>query len=216
MCLSLFDMESLSLKHPFSSIISGPSNCGKSFFVRDLIKYKHEMITPVPDKIVWFYGIQQPLYDEIADVTFVEGFPSNYRDYLGENTLFIIDDLMSECGNDKRLTHLFTKGCHHLNLSVIFITQNFFHQGKEIRGITLNAHYLILCKNRRDMSQITHLGKQLFPRNLKFFQEVFEDATRKPYSYLFVDLKCDTDENFRLRTNILPNQTQYVYQMRNV
>lgn len=197
---------------PFTAVIAGPTSCGKSYFVRDLIKYKREMFSTVPDKIVWFYGIYQPMYDEISGVNFIEGLPSHYQDYLGTSTLFIIDDLMSECGSDKRLTNLFSRGSHHLNISIIFITQNFFHKGKEMRDITLNAHYLLLCKNRRDMSQITHLGKQIFPRNVKFFQEVYDDATRKPYSYLFVDLKSETPEHMRLRTQILPHQTQYVYQ----
>lgn len=174
------------------------------------------MFSVVPDKVVWMYGINQPLYDEIPDVTFVEGLPSNYKDLLGDQTLFIIDDLMGECGKDKRLTHLFTRGSHHLNLSVIFICQNFFHKGREMRDITLNAHYLVLCKNRRDLSQIQHLGNQLFPRNNRYFQEVYEDATKKPFSYLFIDLKSDTPEEMRLRTNILPNQIQCVYQMKNI
>lgn len=216
LCLSSFKMEVSKWKHPFTCIIAGPTGCGKTYFVRDLLKYKREMFSIIPDKIVWFYGIHQPLYEEIPDVTFVEGPPSNYQEYLGSNTLFIIDDLMSECGGDKRLTHLFTRGSHHLNLSVIFITQNFFHKGKEMREITLNAHYLLLCKNRRDMSQVTHLGKQLFPRNLKFFQEVYEDATKKPFSYLFIDLRSETPEELRLRTEILPNQMQYVYQMKHI
>ena len=209
-------MEFPRLQHPFTMIIAGPTGCGKSFFVRDLLQYKREMFSTVPDKIIWFYGIYQPLYDEIPEVTFVEGLPTNYRSYLGANTLFVIDDLMSECGSDKRLTHLFTKGSHHLNLSVIFITQNFFHKGKEMREISLNVHYIMLCKNRRDLSQIMHLGKQLFAGKTKYFQEVYEDSTRLPYSYLFIDLRSETPEEMRLRTNILPHQTQYVYQMKSL
>lgn len=209
-------MEFPTLKHPFTMLVSGPSGCGKSFFVRDLIKYQREIFSVVPDKIVWFYGIYQPLYDEISNVEFVDGLKTNYRELLGSNTLFIIDDLMVECGDDKRLTNLFTKGSHHLNLSVIFITQNFFHKGREMREITLNAHYIILCKNRRDLSQITHLGKQIFPRHTKFFQEVYEDATKKPFSYLLIDLRSETPEELRLRTQILPNQTQYIYHIKNI
>lgn len=214
--VSLFEMEYPKLQHPFTMLVAGPTGCGKSFFVRDLIKFKRQMIWPIPDKVVWFYGIYQSLYDEIPEVEFVEGLSTNYRDLLGSNTLFIIDDLMTECGSDKRLTNLFTKGSHHLNLSVIFITQNFFHKGREMREISLNAQYLLLCKNRRDQSQIMHLGKQLFPTHLKFFQEVYEDATKKPYSYLFIDLRSDTPEQMRLRTQILPNQIQYIYQMKNI
>lgn len=209
-------MQFPQLQHPFTCVVAGPTGAGKSFLIRDFLKYKRELFSPVPDKIVWFYGIYQPLYDEIPEVTFVEGLPSKYQEHLGTRTLFIIDDLMSECGKDKRLTQLFTKGSHHLNLSVFFITQNFFHKGKEMRDITLNAHYLIMCKNRRDVSQITHLGKQLFPRHLKFFQEVYEDATKKPYSYLFIDLRSDTPEEMRLRTQILPHQTQYIYRVKHI
>ena len=209
-------MEFPRLQHPFTSVISGATGGGKSYFVRNLLVHKHEMFSTPPDKIVWFYGVYQPLYDEIPDVEFVEGLPANYLSLLGKNTLFIIDDLMIECSKDPRLTRLFTRESHHLNLSIIFITQNFFHKGKEMREVTLNAHYLFLCKNRRDMSQIIHLGKQLYPNHLKFFQRVYEDATKEPYSYLLIDLKPQTPEEMRLRTQILPNQTQYVYQLKNI
>ena len=209
-------MEFPRLQHPFTMVLTGPTQSGKTVFLQNLLLFQREMFFPVPDKIVWFYGIHQSLYDEIPDVTFVEGFPPNYRDYLAMNTVFIFDDLMSECANDKRLSILFTKGSHHLNLSVIFLSQNCFHKGSEIRTITLNAHYLLLFKNRRDLSQIMHLGRQLYPRHDKFFQEVYEDATRKPFSYLFIDLKNETPEELRLRTQILPNEIQYIYQRKSI
>ena len=89
--------------------------------------------------------------------------------------LLIIDDLMSE--TDSRVTKLFTKGSHHKNASVIYISQNLFHKGKENRYISLNSHYLILFKNPRDALQITHLGRQIFPDKGKYFREAFTDAT---------------------------------------
>ena len=169
------------------------------------------MFYPNIDTVVWFYGIHQPLYEKIPHVTFVEGLPENFKDYIKGNTLFVIDDLMTECANDKRLTMLFTKGCHHLNLSVIFITQNLFYRGTQIRDISLNSQYMILFKNRRDLSQIMHLGRQLYPGRSKFFQEAYENATRSPYSYLAIDLRNETPEDARLRTRILPGEIQYIY-----
>jgi hypothetical protein len=207
-------MNSLSLHHPFTALSSGPSGCGKSWLIRDLLLYRNDMFEPPPKKVVWFYGIFQSLYHDIPNVTFVEGIPDRFEDYLEGPTLFIFDDLMAQCGKNTRMTDLFTKGSHHLNLSVIFITQNLFHKGKEMREISLNAHYLFLFKNRRDMSQLTHLGRQLYPCDLKFFQQVYQDATSNPYSYLLVDLRPETPEPFRLRTNILPTQHPIIYQKR--
>ena len=153
------------------------------------------MIDLILDKVAWFFGIRQKFFDEI-DVVFVESFPSNYMEYFGLNTLFILDDLMYECAKGKRLTNLFTKGSHHLNLSIIFITQNLFHKGKEMRDIRLNAQYLFLFKNRIDLSQITHLGRQLYPNHLKFFQESYRFETEKPYSCLLIDLSNNVDERY--------------------
>ena len=211
MCLSLFNMQRPRFEHPFTMIVAGPSQSGKSYFLTQLLKFRKRMFNPKIDKVIWFYGIYQSLYEKIPNVVFVEGLPENFQDYLSGNTLFIIDDLMQECGHDKRLTMLFTKGSHHLNLSVIFITQNLFYKGSQIRNMSLNSQYLILFKNRRDLSQVMHLGRQLYPRKSKYFQEVYEDTTRKPHSYLLIDLRNETPEDFRLRTQVLPGQIQYIY-----
>jgi len=44
-----------------------------------------------------------------------------------------------------------------------------------------------------------------------FAVEAYKDATREPYSYLFVDLRPEQDEDLRLRTNVFPDETGYVY-----
>lgn len=199
-------------QHPFTAFCAGPTRVGKSAFMKSLLDYRGDMFNPPPDKVIWFHGIGQDLHNTISDVTFVEGFPANFADYLGTRTLIILDDLMAECGGDKRLTYLFTKGSHHLNVSVIFITQNLFHKGTEIRDASLNAQYLLIFKNRRDQSQIIHLGRQLYPGRTQFFREVYEDAMKTPFGYLLIDLRSETDEGMRLRTHILPNEIGYIYQ----
>ena len=161
--------------------------------------------------------MHQTAHDEmlqtIPNISFVEGLPSDLESSIDPNrrNLIVIDDLMSELSNDKRLTNIFIKGCHHLNLSCVLILQNMFCNGKEIRNISLNAHYLFIFKSPRDSSQITHLAKQMYPGNVKFMQEAFNDATSKPYGYLLCDLKANTPNDFRLRTNLFPEETQYAY-----
>ena len=80
---------------------------------------------------------------------------------------------MHELSNHQIISSLFTKGCHHFNLSVIFILQNIFQRGKELREMSLNCHYLVLFKSPRDSSQVNHLAKQMFPGHVKYMQEAF-------------------------------------------
>ena len=149
----------------------------------------------------------------IPNITFVEGIPSDFDSMIDPSirNLVVLDDMMQELSHDQRITNLFTKGCHHRNLNVIFILQNIFHWGKELRDMSLNCHYLILFKSPWDSSQVNHLAKQMFPGHVKYMQESFTDATSRPYRYLLCDLKPETPTDVRLRTNISPRETQYAY-----
>ena len=199
------------LKHPFTAIVAGPTGCGKSTFVKTLIAKKEEMITPVPRKIVWHYGEYQDMYSQMNQgIEFKEGLPHMESFDGREPALLVIDDLMSE--TDESVTKLFTKGSHHRNLSILYLVQNVFDKNKHSRTISLNAHYLVFFKNPRDASQIIHLAKQMYPGHTKFVQEAYKDATSRAFGYLFVDLKQDTHEDVRLRTNIFSEEDmQYVY-----
>ena len=210
----LFSQETLKsmdprLKHPFTGIVAGPTSCGKSTLVKHIIEHKDVMIDPVPDHIIWHYGEWQPMYDTMSGVEFVEGLPDIKKLDPKQRTLLIIDDLMGE--TDQSVMNLFTKGSHHRNLSVLHLVQNLFNKNKHTRTISLNAHYLVLFKNPRDASQVTQLAKQMYPGHVKFLQEAFADATSEAYGYLLIDLKQQTPEHLRLRTNILPDEIQYVY-----
>ena len=69
--------------------------------------------------------------------------------------LSFFDDQMIDAGKDQRIVNLFTRGSRHHNLSVIYIVQNVFHQGKASRSISLNSHYLVLFNNPRDKLQLS-------------------------------------------------------------
>ena len=195
--------------HPFTCVVAGPTGCGKTEFVKQLIRYVEDMVTPVPTKIIWNYGEWQPAYQPLLDkVDFVQG-PPELPLYNLEPLLVVIDDQMH--GVDQRISSLFTKGSHHGNLSVIYIVQNLFDQHKEHRTISLNAHYLVIFKNPRDGSQIVHLAKQMYPGKTHYICQAFALATRKPHGYLVVDLKQTTPERMRLRSHIFPGDQQEVY-----
>ena len=91
----------------------------------------------------WCYGIYQPTYDEmqrtIPNLTFIEGVSSDLESMINPSirNVVVLDDLMQELSNNERISSLFTKGCHHRNLSVIFLLQNIFHRGKRVERYEL-------------------------------------------------------------------------------
>ena len=117
-----------------------------------------------------------------------------------KRNICIIDDLMQSASRNQLVEDLFTNR-KHLNLSVVFVSQNLFYTGKKCRTISLNSTYITVFKNPRDQSQIRHLACQMFPSKPKFLQaEVMKD----PYQYLFSDFHLNSPEFARVRRNILP------------
>ena len=201
----------MKLLHPFTCLVSGPSGCGKSSLVKSIIN--QNVIEPKPTKVLWLYAEDQPMYQGMKNVEFIQGVPDDLESRFDttSNNLLILDDLMTQCHSDERMTRLFSVGSHHKNLSIIFIIHNLFHHGKEMRTLSLNSHYIILFKNPRDRQQISTLARQMYPGQSQFLVEAFQDATQDAYGYLLLDLKPTTSETLRIRTGILPNDVQLVY-----
>ncbi len=201
----------LRFKHPFTSIIAGPTSCGKTYFLKKFVQNLDAMVDTRIDKVLWFYSSWQIGYQEFEDeVEFIHGLP-NLEDFNDQSSkLVILDDWMKEGQNS--VVDLFTKGSHHFNISVFFVTQNIFYKGRYQRDINLNCQYLILFKNPRDKAQIAHLARQLHPENPKFIQNAYNDATSEAHGYIVFDFKQGTSESFRIRTRIFPDdEKKYLY-----
>ena len=104
---------------------------------------------------------------------------------------------MESVTTSSEMENLFVKGMHHRHLSVIFLNQNMYCQGKHSRTINLNTHILVLMKNPRDLSQIQCLARHAFVGKSKILLEAFKDATSQPYGYLILDFSPMGHEAFR-------------------
>ena len=203
-------------RHPWTSIIAGPTGCGKTEFVKKFLKYRDRMATESFDRILFYYAEWQEGYrtenflNDGQKIEWRQGLPQteHYSNDPQLKKLIIIDDLMRESSNNTTID-LFTKGSHHKNISVIFITQNIFHKGHGQRDVSLNTNYIVLFKNPRDRAQIQHLARQVYPEDTKFLQEAYQDAVSKPYGYLLLDLTQTTSDEFRFRTCIFPDDEHH-------
>jgi adenylate kinase family enzyme len=193
------------LQHPFCLILSGPSQSGKTTLVKEILKNKDKLIVPKIERVVYAYAEYQSDFAGI-DAEFVPEIPSPDIFDKNSNNLLIIDDFQDQL---KNMTNLFTKYSHHRNLSVILLLQNPF--ASYTRTISLNSHYFIFMKNPRDKSQINHLARQIAPGKSNRIIEAYEDATSTNFGYLFIDLKPNTSEQMRYRTDIFDMHQQRVY-----
>ena len=205
-----YEADVLKFKHPFTFCVIGPTGSGKTVFLKNLLIKHKSLIIPNVQKILYFYSIWQPIYTDILNdnpnVEFIQGY-KNECELLDskEVNLIVLDDLMEECKDNPEIAKIFTKASHHMNLSVIFLSQNLFLQGRQTRTISLNSHYMAIFKNPRDRAQFSFLSRQMFPGDTKYLNECFTDATSEPNGYLFLDFKQNTPENLRVRTKILEN-----------
>lgn len=195
------------LKTPFSLIIAGPSNSGKTTFVNELLLNQDRVINNRIDYVFWFYGQVPPkkeLFDRIENLTAVQGIPDSFKDYiLPERTgIIILDDLMQECTNNSLITDFFTRKSHHENICVIFITQNLFHSGRERINFIKNTTYLTLFNSPMDQSLPIYMAQKLLPTNRKAFMDIYNHAVDKPHGYLFIDGHQETPKAAKFRTDL--------------
>ena len=111
----------------------------------------------------------------------------------------------------RKFSEFFTKGLHHRNISLVLITHNVFHQGLSSRDISLNSKYTVVFKNPRDKTQIVHLARQVYPKNISSFHKTYLEACKDPHGYLFLDLTQSINDLLKFRTKIFTEETCEVF-----
>ena len=197
-------------------MIAGPTGSGKTRWTFTYMKLLQHLYEVPPRKILYCYGVYQDLFEDmerqLPHFSLHQGLPTaeDVEQFAsGQHDLIVLDDLMQDVLGSKTAELLFTQGCHHRKISVVFITQNIYGQGRSARTIALNCWYMVLFKNIRGTSQIKTLEYQL--GKSKTLTVAFEDATQRPFGYLMIDLTPRGHDEYRLRTNVLFEDDIVVY-----
>ena len=165
-------------------------------------------ICPEIKRIVYHYEIWQDIFEKYeGKVEFCKGLPSLEDLEKAKDSLVVLDDFMTS--DLKFIAKIYSVYAHHFRFSVITTIQNLFHPG--VREISLNSNFIVIFKSVRDQCQINYFFRQMYPKKSQEALEVYKDATSTPRGYLLIDLRCDTDQNWRLRTCIFPDDTNFVY-----
>ena len=167
---------------PSSILVVGPSGCGKTVFTEKLVLDNHDLFdhhTLVP--VHYCYGAWQDRFQTMKGrgVHFHEGVPdtSALVQWFPRRRggILVLDDLMDEGSNDKRVLDLFTKHSHHQNVTVLYLCQDMFPVGKYAKSISRNAF-----KNPRDQLGVRNVLLQSFPTRGKTVWRPFISPQRDP------------------------------------
>ena len=217
-CLTLYNkVEMYPFNSPTTMVLSGCTQSGKTTWVKKLLLQLSSMFPEdPPSKVLYCYAIYQDAFAEMQQMEehleFHEGLPSNeFIDDFRENGLhcvIVLDDMMQQISKNRDVQNLFTRGSHHQNITVIYINQNFYCEGKCSRTINRNAHYIVLFECA-DLLQIEILGKQM--GMCKALTNAYIDAVSEDYGYLVIDRSPRRNRMHQLRTKVFGEDTTIVY-----
>jgi hypothetical protein len=212
--------------------VCGPTQCGKTRFIMDIIKHNDQLLAPPADKLLYLYSIEQTGYDDIKKhirdnantatlktyefLDCANGIPSinDLRGKLSKATLLVLDDLMVLAGKNKNnlenLDNIASRDSHHTNTSVIFVCQNLNYGNGRLRNCRTNSQYHAMFKSltdSRDMDMIANNKK--IP--LSCMRKIVADIGQKQYGYVLFDGSPRSYDNTRIRTGIFPQDETIIY-----
>ena len=123
----------------------------------------------------------------------------------GQKGLLIIDDLMKEMSEMDVLTNLFTRISSHQNLSIIFITQNIFYQGKNASaGITIyrNTKYIVLFVSRVDRSTIRYLVQRMSQGKNNHLLRLMIASVLEKHRYIMINFDINRKSDLMFSTQL--------------
>ena len=186
----------------FRFLISGVTGSGKTSFVNSFLSIYHKK----------FHNLFTYSENEEFNRFNVKLIPSSFNpleEYLEGKSLVIFDDVIFNKTLVKIASELFIRG-RHKQISVIFITQNLYHQSTCFRALALNASHVFIFAIR-DLKQINYFARSfLSDEEVKGFVKLYKkQVLEKPYHYILVDFSQPCHSILRIRSNVLLEFEKY-------
>ena len=183
----------------FRCIISGPSECGKTFLLKKLILAsiyfdKLYIIGPTGDQ---YHGIER--LNPKADVEFIKDIkhlPSPDKLPKDLKKIMIFDDVRAK---EPVINEYFCRGRHN-NCNMIYLNQNLFSLDRQ--SVRENCNLFILFEQRGKVLASIY---QDFFNNIELsyndFANICNKVWKEPYNYIVIDITKNKNINGKLWIN---------------
>ena len=141
-------------------------------------------------------------------VKFHRGMPDNgaLPKWFPQAVVLVMDDLMDEGSNEKRVLDLFTKHSHHQNIMVIYLYRDLFPIGKFAKTISQNAYHVVAFKKLSDRLGIRNLLLQSLPTSWQDLLNTFAKVTERPIGYMLLDLHLASQDDQCVLSHLLKDE----------
>ena len=110
----------------------------------------------------------------------------------------MIADIMSNKTFTAIIKELFIR-CRKLNISLVFIIQSYFYVPKHVR-LNSTHHLIMKINNRKELQKIAI--NHSADIDYKCFVKIYRVGTKKPYSFLIIDITLPASDPLRFRKNL--------------
>lgn len=201
-------MNDIRFKENFKIFLCGPSRCGKTVFIKDLLENMSSITKQNISKVIYVYKVWQSIFEDMHSQGLVNIFLEEKDNIIekiknlayGETSLIIFDDLINS-KNLEEISNLFVVDGRHSNYSLIFTSQRMFVNNEYFRQISNNCDYIIVFRNPRNYSEIRTLAQQLTPIGLDLL-DIYTKATKDPFSYLLINLTQECNEDLKFISHL--------------
>ena len=196
-----------------------PTQCGKSFFVENILTTDRILYeSKKPRRIWWYYSQWQDTYKVMQssigkETQLFRGLPE-FEEDLREidpkfNIVLVFDDLMARATDSLIVSLLFTQGWYR-NASVILLLQNMFPKGVFHTDISRNAQYMALFRSPSDRIEIDIIAERMFDKNRPRFMSPYFQETERAFGYIFVGNRPDTPSDKQILSDIFGSCLRYL------
>ena len=183
----------------FRCIISGPSECGKTFLLKKLILAsiffdKLYIIGPTGDQ---YHGIERinpkadvEIIKDIKDLPSPDKLPKDLK------KLMIFDDVRAK---EPVITEYFCRGKHN-NCNMIYLNQNLFSLDRQ--SVRENCNLFILFEQRgKVLISIYQDFFNIVELSYDDFANICNKVWKEPYNYIVIDITKNKNIHGKLRIN---------------